>query len=455
MAISNTNEELMRIPHSEKPRIVVIGGGFGGIKFIKKIDTTKYQVVLLDRYNYHTFQPLLYQVATAGLEPDSIAGPLRKILSKKKDFFFRVANVTHVDVGQNLVHSSIGSVRYDHLILACGSITNYFGNKDFEEKSFPVKQVPHALNLRSQILQNFEKAVIKTDPEEVQSLMNYVVVGGGPTGVEISGALGELKMHVLPKDYKELNLDKMQIYLIEGRDKLLGGMSEKSGVKAYQYLKRFDVNVLIGKIVKAYDGKTVTLNDGMQIPAQTLVWAAGVQGNIIEGIKAELSRDRRYFVDRHNKIQGHENIYAIGDMAFMASEDAPGGHPMLAPVAMQQGALLAQNFARMEANKPLKAFSYVDKGSMATVGRNKAVAELRGGLKFGGLFAWMLWMFVHLFLIVEFRNKIVIFGNWIWNYFTYDRGTRLIIRPFKWAKPSTKKPHSKEEVAVEINTPVQ
>ncbi|MFY0653344.1 MAG: NAD(P)/FAD-dependent oxidoreductase [Cyclobacteriaceae bacterium] len=444
------NENLMRIPATEKPRIVVIGGGFGGIKFIKKIDTKKFQIVLLDRNNYHTFQPLLYQVATAGLEPDSIAGPLRKILSKKKDFYFRVANVTSVDAKQNMVHSSIGSLKYDHLILANGSVTNYFGNRDFEEKSFPVKQVPHALNLRSQILQNFEKAVIKTDPEEVQSLMNYVVVGGGPTGVEISGALGELKMHVLPNDYPELNLNKMQIYLIEGTEKLLGGMSEESGVKAYQYLKRFDVNVLIGKMVKAYDGKTVTLSDGMTILAQTLVWAAGVQGNILPGVEGELSRDRRYFVDQFNKIKGHENIYAIGDMAYMPSENAPNGYPMLAPVAMQQGELLAANFKKIELNREPKPFSYVDKGTMATVGRNKAVAEIFGKFKFGGLLAWMTWMFVHLFLIVEFRNKIVIFGNWVWNYFTYDRGTRLIIRPFK--RPVTKKAkaHSKEEVAAEI-----
>ncbi len=454
MAQHKPSEELMRIPHSEKPRIVVVGGGFGGIRFIKKIDTSKYQVVLLDRYNYHTFQPLLYQVATAGLEPDSIAGPLRKILRHKSDFYFRVANVSHVDPENNLVHSSIGSVRYDHLVLACGSITNYFGNKDFEEKSFPVKQVPHALNLRSQILQNFEKAVIKTDPEEVQSLMNYVVVGGGPTGVEISGALGELKMHVLPNDYPELNLEKMQIYLIEGREKLLGGMSEKSGVKAYRYLKNFDVNVLIGKVVKAYDGQTVTLSDGMKIPAQTLVWAAGVQGNIIDGVEAELSRDRRYFVDRHNKIQGYDNVYALGDIAYMPSEDAPNGHPMLAPVAMQQGALLAKNFKRLALDQELVPFSYTDKGSMATVGRNKAVADLRGGVKLGGLFAWMLWMFVHLFLIVEFRNKIVIFGNWLWNYFTYDRGTRLIIRPYKRAKPAQKKVRSKKEEPAEVNATV-
>jgi NADH dehydrogenase len=444
------NEELMHIPHTEKPRIVVIGGGFGGIKLIKNTDTSKFQIVLLDRNNYHTFQPLLYQVATAGLEPDSIAGPLRKIFTKKKDFYFRVANVTSVDTENNIVHSNIGSLSYDHLVLANGSVTNYFGNKDFEEKSFPVKQVPHALNLRSQILQNFEKAVIKTDPEEVQSLMNYVVVGGGPTGVEISGALGELKMHVLPNDYPELNLEKMQIYLIEGTERLLGGMSEKSGVKAYRYLKRFDVNVLIGKVVKAYDGQTVTLSDGMKIPAQTLVWAAGVQGNILEGVKSELSRDRRYFVDRFNKVNDHENVYAIGDMAYMPSDDAPNGHPMQAPVAIQQGQLLAKNFARSLESKEMKPFSYRDKGSMATVGRNKAVAEVFGGFKFGGLMAWMMWMFVHLFLIVEFRNKIVIFGNWVWNYFTYDRGTRLIIRPFNRPAVKEAQNHSEEKESVEV-----
>lgn len=432
--MKNPKDDMMRIPDSEKPRIVVIGGGFGGLKFVKKVNKKHFQVVMLDRYNYHTFQPLLYQVATAGLEPDSIAGPLRKIMKLQQDFYFRMATVQHIDASEHTVHTNIGALRYDHLVIACGSKTNFFGNKDFEEKSFPLKQIPHALNLRSQILQNFEEAVLKTDSEEVQSLMNYVVVGGGPTGVEVSGALGELKLHVLPKDFPELNFNKMQIYLVEGREGLLGGMSPGSGKKAFKYLKRFDVNVYVGKTVKAYDGKTVTLNDGMTIPARTLIWAAGVSGNAIEGSSNSISKGNRYLVDEYNKIKGEDNIYAIGDVAQMETEEYPHGHPMLAPVAMQQGELLARNLNRSYHDKPLKPFKYTDKGTMATIGRNKAVAELRGGLKFGGLIAWLLWMFVHLFLIVEFRNKIVIFGNWLWNYFTYDRGTRLIIRPFKRKK---------------------
>lgn len=421
----------MRIPSTDKPRVVIVGGGFGGLKLAKHINRKRFQVVMLDRYNYHTFQPLLYQVATAGLEPDSIAGPLRKIMKLSKDFYFRMATVLSIDGDERRVETNIGSIEYDYLVIASGSKTNFFNNKQFEEKSFPLKQIPHALNLRSQILQNFEEAVLKSDSEETQSLMNYVVVGGGPTGVEVSGALGELKMHVLPKDYPELNFKKMQIYLVEGQDRLLGGMAESLGDKAFEYLKRFDVNVYVDKIVKDYDGQTVTLNDGMTIPAQTLVWAAGVNGNAMDGLKGDLSRNERYFVDEYNQIIGQENVFAIGDVAQMNSEAFPTGHPMLAPVAMQQGTLLAKNLSKIdEAQKP-EPFKYVDKGTMATVGRNRAVVELYGGLKFGGLLAWFMWMFVHLLLIVEFRNKIVIFGNWMWNYFTYDRGTRLIIRPFR------------------------
>lgn len=427
----SNDENKMSIPASNKPRVVVVGGGFGGLRFIKTLSKKDFQIVLLDRYNYHTFQPLLYQVATAGLEPDSIAGTLRKTMRPTKDFYFRMATVTKIIPKEKIVATNIGAVEYDYLVLACGSKTNYFGNKDFEDKSFPLKQVPQALNLRSQILQNFEKAVLKNSPEEVQKLMNYVVVGGGPTGVEVSGALGELKMHVLPKDYPELNLNKMQIYLIEGNERLLGAMSEQSGHKALEYLKRFDVNTYVGKIVKAYDGETVTLNDGMTIPTKTMVWAAGVNGNDIDGINGEKSFDNRYFVDEFNAIKGYDDIYAIGDIANMQTDMNKKGHPMQAPVAIQQGELLAKNLGRLIKQMPMKSFQYKDKGSMATIGRNRAVAELFGGLKFGGFFAWLMWMFVHLLMISEFRNKLIIFGNWVWNYFTYDRGTRLIIRPFK------------------------
>lgn len=443
-----SEKEEIKIPPSELPRIVVVGGGFGGLRFLKKIDTNQFQVVLLDRYNYHTFQPLLYQVATAGLEPDSIAGPLRKSFQKKKNFYFRMASVNRIDEKKHEVETNIGTVKYDRLVLACGSLTNFFGNDEFEEKSFPLKQVPHALNLRSQILQNFEKAVLKTDENEMQRLMNYVIVGGGPTGVEVAGALGELKKHVLPKDFPELNLNKMQIYLIEGQERLLGAMSEYSGTKAFDYLKKFDVNIYVGKIVKAFDGETVTLNDGMQIPSETLVWAAGVKGNAIAGLTLDITPDKRFKVDEYNQVGGFENIYAIGDVASMSTEDTPRGHPMLAPVAIQQGERLAKNLNSLKKNKPWKAFAYIDKGTMATVGRNKAVTEMFGKFKFGGFFAWLTWMFVHLILIAEFRNKIIIFGNWLWNYFTYDRGTRLIIRPFVKAKAKKKQKQGDKEEAL-------
>ncbi|UXX80165.1 NAD(P)/FAD-dependent oxidoreductase [Reichenbachiella carrageenanivorans] len=437
----------IKIPQSELPRLVVVGGGFGGLRFLKKLDTSQFQVVLLDRYNYHTFQPLLYQVATAGLEPDSIAGPLRKSFQNRKNFYFRMATVSKIDGENQIVETNIGSVKYDRLVLACGSLTNFFGNDDFEKKSFPLKQVPHALNLRSQILQNFEKAVLKTDENEMQRLMNYVIVGGGPTGVEVAGALGELKKHVLPKDFPELNLNKMQIYLIEGQERLLGAMSEYSSRKAFDYLKKFDVNIYVGKVVKAFDGETVTLNDGMQIPSETLVWGAGVKGNAIEGLTHDITPDKRFKVDEYSRVVGFDNIYAIGDVASMMDEDHPRGHPMLAPVAIQQGQLLANNLNGLSKGKPWKAFKYLDKGTMATVGRNKAVTELMGKFKYGGFMAWLTWMFVHLILIVEFRSKIVIFGNWLWNYFTYDRGTRLIIRPFVKAKARKK---AKPEPLVEV-----
>ncbi|MEP2025150.1 MAG: NAD(P)/FAD-dependent oxidoreductase [Reichenbachiella sp.] len=437
------NEEI-KIPQSELPRVVVVGGGFGGLRFLKKLDSSKFQVVLLDRYNYHTFQPLLYQVATAGLEPDSIAGPLRKSFQNRKNFYFRMATVNRIDEKNQLVETNIGHLKYDRLVLACGSLTNFFGNDEFEHKSFPLKQVPHALNLRSQILQNFEKAVLMTDENEMQRLMNYVIVGGGPTGVEVAGALGELKQHVLPKDFPELNLNKMQIYLVEGQERLLGAMSEYSGKRAFDYLKKFDVNIYVGKIVKAFDGETVTLNDGMQIPTETLVWAAGVKGNAISGLTLDITPDKRFKVDEYSRVVGFENIYAIGDVASMANDKFPKGHPMLAPVAIQQGQLLARNLNGLKKDQPWKSFSYTDKGTMATVGRNKAVTELFGKFKFGGFMAWLTWMFVHLILIVEFRNKIVIFGNWLWNYFTYDRGTRLIIRPFVKAKVKKKEKEDKK-----------
>ena len=418
----------------DRPRVVIIGGGFGGIELAKALKNKGVQVVMLDRHNYHTFQPLLYQVATAGLEPDSIAGPLRRIFEKQKDFFFRMAKVTEISPVAKEVTTPAGKIRYDYLVIATGSTTNYFGNKTVEEKSFPLKKIPQALDLRSHILQNFEKLTLTEDPAETEKLMNVVIVGGGPTGVELAGALGELKKHVLPHDYPELDFGKMKIFLVEGMGKLLGGMSERSSEKALEFLKKFDVDVLLNRIVKEYDGERVLLSDGTVLLSDTLIWAAGVKGEVVPGLNPDVYiGGSRIAIDEYNRVKGYEDVFAIGDIALCSTKEYPKGHPMLAPVAMQQGKLLAKNLVKIRQKKPLKPFKYNNQGVMATVGRNKAVVELPF-ISFRGIFAWFVWMFVHLMSIVGFRNKLVVLSNWIWNYFTYDRGTRLIIRPYQSRK---------------------
>lgn len=421
----------LNIPPTNQPRVVVIGGGFGGIQLIKSLDKTKVQLVLLDKHNYHTFQPLLYQVATAGLEPDAIATPLRRILEKCPNFYFRMAEVNHIHSEKKKISTTLGELDYDYLVIANGSKTNYFGNKSVQANSFPLKQIPQALDLRSHMLQNFEKAVLESDQEEQEALKNIVIVGGGPTGIEVAGALGELKKHVLPRDYPELDLKKMKIYLIEATARLLGTMSEHASRKAANYLQHFDVQIMRNKLVKHYDGKKVNLEDGTAIASRMLIWAAGVKGNIIDGLRPEAIQNSRILVDAYNRVQGYETIFAIGDVAAMISEKYPLGHPMVAPAAIAQGKLLAKNLIRIavEGRKPLP-FKYIDQGSLATIGRNRAVVDFPGGIRFGGFFAWLIWMFVHLFSIIGFRNRLVVLANWIWNYFTCDRGIRLIIRPY-------------------------
>jgi NADH dehydrogenase len=418
------------IPPSDLKRVVIIGGGFGGIKLAQKLSDKHFEVVLVDRHNYHTFQPLLYQVATAGLEPDSIAGPLRKQLEGKEHFYFRMAIVEYVDPASNLIQSDIGILDYDYLVIATGSKTNYFGNKSIMENAFPLKQIPQALDLRSHILQNFENAVIETDPSNLERHMNVVIVGGGPTGVEVAGALGELKRSVLPKDYPELDLSQMKIILVEGQDELLAAMSDKASLKSYNYVKKFDVDIRLECFVTDFDGEVATLSNGEMIQTYTVIWAAGVMGNIIDGLGDQSIDRSRIVVDEYNLVKGYQNIFAIGDVATMKSTEYPNGHPMMAPAAMQQGILLANNLAALENNNPLKPFLFHDKGSMATVGRNKAVVDMPGNITYGGFLAWLTWMFVHIVQIIGLRNRLVIFSNWVWNYFTYDRGTRLIIRRF-------------------------
>ncbi|TDG36584.1 NAD(P)/FAD-dependent oxidoreductase [Pedobacter changchengzhani] len=420
----------LQLPKSEYPRVVIIGGGFGGIELAKRLKNKPFQVVMLDKHNYHTFQPLLYQVATGGLEPDSIAFPLRKIFRAQKNFIFRVTKVTDVLASENALLTDIGKINYDYLVIATGSTSNFFGNKEIEENSMPMKSIPEALDLRSMILQNFEKSLIEKDADKKSALLNFVVVGGGPTGVETAGAIAELKRHVVPNDYPELDLNKVHIYLIENSPELLGVMSVQAQTKAKDFLVEMGVNVMNSTRVLGYDGHTLTLQDKPIILTSSVIWSAGVKGEVIPGLDlAEIVRGGRLKTDQQNLIVGYPNIYAIGDVAAIITEATPNGHPGVAPAAIQQGNLLAKNLVNLVSNKPLENFKYFDKGSMATVGRNKAVVDI-GKIRFQGVFAWFTWMFVHLMTLVGFRNKIIVFINWVWSYFSYDRGARLIIRTF-------------------------
>ena len=414
---------------TSQKRVVIVGGGFGGLKIARDLVKSDYQVVLIDKNNYHQFQPLFYQVATAGLEPSAISFPFRKIFQKAHNVHVRVAEVKKIDPAQNRLETSIGIINYDYLVLAIGADTNFFGNAGMAEKAIPMKSVAEALMLRNTILQNYEDALITEDPEKRKGLMNIVVVGGGPTGVEVSGTLAEMKKMVLPKDYPELDFRMMQVHLLEGSPKVLNGMSEVASQKAKKYLEQLGVDVRLNARVKDYDGTTVSLDDGSTIRTDTLVWAAGVTGNKIEGLEPNVyGRANRIRVDRYNRVEGHDNIFAIGDIAWMTEEKYPNGHPQVAQVAIQEGALLAKNLKGELKGKPFRQFSYKDLGSMATVGRNKAVADLPK-FKFQGFFAWLVWMFVHLMSIVGLKNRLIIFINWVWNYVTYDQSLRLIIKP--------------------------
>ncbi|WP_417856289.1 NAD(P)/FAD-dependent oxidoreductase [Xanthomarina gelatinilytica] len=422
----------MNIPKSNHPRIVIVGGGFAGVSLVKQFANKKVQIVLLDKRNYHTFQPLLYQVSSSGLEPDSIAYPLRKIIKKHDNIFFRLAEVSTIDPKSQQLITDIGSLSYDYLVIATGTKTNYFGNKAIETNSMPMKNVPQALNIRSLILQNFEKATIANSLEEREALLNFVIVGGGPTGVELAGAIAELKNHILPRDYHDLNAKDMQIHLLEGSSRVLPPMSEHASKKALEFLEKLGVIVHCNTFVKDYNGLVVSTNNGLILETETLIWAAGVTGNPVQGLDANVLVDKanRYHVNRYNQIIGYNNIFALGDIAYMKTERYPKGHPQVAQPAIQQGKLLGKNLIKLIEGKPLKAFEYRDKGSMATIGRNKAVVDLKA-YKFAGFFAWFVWMFVHLMSLVGFRNRVVVFFNWTYNYINFDKAARLIIRPFK------------------------
>ncbi len=424
--------QYMNIPRTSYPRIVIIGGGFAGISLAKKLSKQEVQVVLLDKHNYHTFQPLLYQVSTGGLEPDSIAYPIRKILKDFPNFYFRLAHVDEIDTLNSRVITDIGELKFDYLVIASGSKTNYFGNETIKANSMAMKTIPQSLNLRSLILENFEEALLTSDLNERNSLMNFVIVGGGPTGVELAGALAEIKKGILPKDYPDLDTRLAQIHIVQSSDCILKGMSDKASQKAEDFLEKLGVNIWKNVRVTNYDGKTVTTNTDLVFETATLIWAAGVMGATIKGLDAAelVTRGNRLLVNEFNQVKGFSTIFAVGDIACLVTEEFPDGLPMMAQPAIQQGEQLGDNMLRLIEEKPMKPFVYKDKGAMATIGRNKAVVDLKH-FKFQGIFAWYVWMYVHLFFLIGFRNRMVVFINWVYNYIRFDREARLIIRPYK------------------------
>lgn len=424
----------MNIPETSIPRIVVVGGGFAGLNFCQNIKHDKFQIVLIDQHNYHTFQPLLYQVATAGLEPDSIAYPLRKIFQKIPNFFFRMTKVLEISNEKKCIRTTIGELEYDYLVLATGTVTNFFGNESIEKWGMGMKFIPEALNIRSLILQNFEAALLTDDLKERESLMNVVIVGGGPTGVELAGAMAELKKHVLPNDYPDLDFRRMSIHLVEGMDRILPPFSLRSSKKAQEYLEKLNVEIWLNTMVKDYDGKIIHTS-GKPMLTQTLIWAAGVKCASFPGIPAsQLSKGDRIIVDRFNQVEGLESVFALGDLAYMETPDFPHGHPQVAQPAIQQGKLLAKNFEAIRKGKKMKPFKYKDQGSLATIGRSRAVADLPS-FSTQGTVAWFIWILVHIMALVGFRNRMVVFFNWMVNFFSYNRDIRLIIRPYKRKDP--------------------
>lgn len=423
-------------------KVVIVGAGFGGLRLARKLNNKAgFEVILIDRFNYHQFQPLFYQVATAGLDASNISFPLRKVFHKSKNVRIRLATLQQVIPAENKIITDTEEINYDALVIATGADTNFFGNTQIAENAFPMKSTVEALQLRYRLLQNFEKALTITDAAELQRLMNIAIVGGGPTGVELAGAVAEMKKYVLPKDYPELDFSMMNIYLLEGAGKTLAAMSEKSSAQSQKYLERLGVKVLTNTLLEGYDGKNVSLKDGKRIASNTVIWAAGIKGNIPDGFDKELiARGNRIKTDRYCKVTGYNNVYAIGDIAYMETPKYSNGHPQVAPVAMQQADLLAGNLKLIERkSNPDKQyeFEYNDKGSMATVGRNLAVVDVpKPRLHFGGFLAWMIWMGLHLMLILGVKNRFFVFSNWLYNYITYDQNLRLIFKEFN--KPAKK-----------------
>ena len=413
-----------------RKKIVIIGGGFAGLQMARKINE-QFEVTIIDKFNYHQFQPLFYQVASARLEPSSISFPLRKVFHKKKNVHFRLANVESIDAENNIVITKNENFEYDYLVIATGCSSNFFGNKEVEKNAMPMKTTTEAMALRNKILLTFEEALLSNNIADFSYLLNIVIVGGGPTGVELAGALAEMKKNILPKDYPNIDFSSLNIYLLEGSGATLSVMSKNAQEKSLAYLQEMGVQVKLNSLLESYNGREAKLKDGSIIHTSNLIWAAGVKGNVLEGMNPEvIQRGNRIKVNRFNKVAGYENIFAIGDIAFMETPKFPNGHPQLANVAINQGKLLAKNLNKYTHEANWKMFEYTDMGSMATVGKRKAVVDLPN-FKFSGRLAWFFWMFLHLMLILSVKNKLSIFINWAISYFTNDTTLRLILLPSK------------------------
>ena len=421
----------INIHRNQKKRVVIVGGGLGGLRLAEDLYGSGMQVVLIDKNNFHQFPPLIYQIASAGIDPSSISFPFRQIFRKRKDFYFRMAEARMVDTEKKILQTSIGKIDYDYLVLAAGATTNFFGNKNIEEWAIPMKTVPEAMGLRNALLSNFERALTCATEEERQELLNVVIVGGGATGVEIAGALSEMKRYVIPYDYPDMDSSLMHIYLIEAGDRLLAGMSQDSSKKAYDFLKSMGVDIQFGKMVTDYRDHKVIMKDGTEIPTRTFLWVSGIRANAMPGISEDhLGRGFRFKVDQFNRIPGQNDVFAIGDQCLQTTDPAyPNGHPQVAQVAIQQAKNLAKNIKRINEghadDNSLTPFKYNNLGSMATIGRNKAVVEI-GKFHSQGFFAWILWLVVHLRSILGVKNKMMVLLNWLWKYVSYNDSIRMI-----------------------------
>ena len=417
------------IERTDKKRIVIVGGGLGGLELAFKLVDDDYQVVLVDKNNYHQFPPLIYQVASGGLEPSSISFPFRRLFQGKKDFFFRMAKVESVNTDKKTIKTTVGEIDYDYLVLAFGAKTNFFGNKDIEATTLPMKSVSEAMRLRNTILRNLELALTEEDPARKQALMNIVVVGGGASGVEIAGAVAEMKKNIIARDYPDLDSSQMHIYLVNAVDRLLSAMDPVSSKRAERDLKELHVHIRQPQFATEYKDGILKTSAGLEIPTQTVIWVSGICANTVEGFPAEsIGHAGRLLTNRFCRVKGVKDVYAIGDVSLVeGDEEYPLGHPQLAQVAMQQAKTVAKNFKAMSKGKELKPFKYKNLGVMATIGRNHAVAEI-SGKKFGGFPAWALWLVVHLRSILGVKNKTFILLNWVWNYINYKQSLRLILK---------------------------